>query len=211
MARPVVSAIADSMYDEGLLPLAYADELNLWALLHFCEAYIGSLQLVETLVRDTDDGPGWSMVLDVDRAPYFGLPWLGQFVGVTTPEQMTGETEAAHDARVRAYIASTGGFNRGTLAAVIGAVQQYLTGSKEVIITERDTSPYHFDVRSREGETLIGNVPLIIQAIENIKPAGVQFLYTRVPDWTYDDLNATAATYDALEALHTDYDDMEAP
>jgi hypothetical protein len=140
---------------EGLLPAAFDDETQNWALLHFCEAFIGSMQLVEDLIRDdqTIDAPGWSIVLDVDRAPYYGLPWLGQFVGVTTPALMIGETEAAHDARVRDYIRAVGGFDRGKPSSVVGAVQQFLTGTKEVILYERDTSPYHFDIRTRETET----------------------------------------------------------
>ena len=145
MSRPIVSDIAEQMY-EGLGPLTFDDHLNNYALLHFCEASIGSLQQVEDIVRDdqTIDAPGWSIVLDVDRAPYAGLPWLGQFVGVTTPERLVGESQASHDARTRDYIRATGGFNRGTPASIIGAVQQYLVGNKEVILTERDSSSIPF-------------------------------------------------------------------
>lgn len=154
MSRPVVSNIAEQMY-AGLGPLTFDDHLNGYALLHFCEAFIGSLQNVETVVRydEAADAIGWSMILDVDRAPYVGLPWLGQMVGVTTPEPMVGETQAAHEARTRAYIRDTGGFDRGTPAAIVGAVQQYLTGSKSVILIERDSSPYHFQVRVRQSQT----------------------------------------------------------
>ena len=154
MSRPTVSPIAEQMY-EGLGPLTFDDERNNYALLHFCQAFIGSLQNVETVVRydEAANAPGWSMVMDVDRAPYVGLPWLGQLVGVTTPEKMVGETQAQHDARTRAYIRDTGGFDRGTPAAIVGAVQQYLTPPKQVILIERDSSPYHFQVRVREGQT----------------------------------------------------------
>ena len=163
MARPVVSPISEQMY-EGLYPLAFEDEAHNWALLHFCEAFIGSLQDVEDVARDDLNvgafgAPGWSGVLDVDRAPYEGLPWLGQFVGLTTPARMIGETEAAHDARLRGYIRATGGFNRGTPASIIGAVQQFLTGSKSVMLTERDSSAYHFDIRSRLGQTPVEDWP----------------------------------------------------
>jgi hypothetical protein len=208
MARPIVSNIAERLY-EVLTPLAYDDEANNWPLLNYSEASISTLQFVEDLIRDTDDGPGWSSVLDVDRAPYVGLPWLGQFVGLTTPAKLPGETDAAHAIRLRAYIAATGGFKRGTPASIVGAVQQYLSGSKEVILKERDTSPYHFEVHSRESETLIGNVPLIEAAIRVQKPAGLQFIYLRVPDWTYDDLDAAYATYDAIDADYATYDDID--
>jgi Phage tail protein (Tail_P2_I) len=209
MARPTVSNIAEEMY-EGLEPLAYADNLNQWSLLHFCEAFIGKLQQVEDIVRDdqTIDAPGWSIVLDVDRAPYVGLPWLGQFVGVTTPEPMVGETQAQHDARTRAYIRATGGFNRGTPAAVVGAVQQYLTGTKSVFLIERDSSAYHFIVRVRTSQATV-DAATFRRAIDEVKPAGLQYVFEMVPDWTYDELNARAATYNALDAMYSTYNQME--
>lgn len=37
---------------------------------------------VDDLVRDTDAGPGWGVILDVDDAPAKGLPWLAQVAGV---------------------------------------------------------------------------------------------------------------------------------
>lgn len=37
---------------------------------------------VDELVRDTEAGPGWGVILDVDDAPTKGLPWLAQLVGV---------------------------------------------------------------------------------------------------------------------------------
>jgi hypothetical protein len=154
MPRPVVSDIAERMY-AGLQPLAYDDHLYDYALLHYCETFIGQLQLVEDLVRDDPviDAPGWSILLDIDRCPYLALPWLGQFVGVTTPEKLATETYAAHEARIREYIRATGGFNRGTVSSIIAAVQQFIGGTKEVILIERDSSPYHFQIKSRYSQT----------------------------------------------------------
>ena len=51
--------------------------------------------------------------------------------------------------------------------------------------------------------------PAIRIGIDAQKPAGLQYTYSVVPDFTYDDLDASAATYDALDAAHPTYDDME--
>lgn len=209
MARPVVSPIAETMY-KGLEPLAFDDPANNYALLHFCEAFIGSLQNVEEIIRDDQeiDAPGWSIVLDIDRAPYVGLPWLGQFVGVTTPEQTTDETQEEHDARIRGYIRATGGFNRGTPSSIVGATQQYLTGSKEVILAERDSSPYHFQVSVRDSQTSTDEATFR-KAIDAVKPAGLQYEFFILPDFTYDDLNALFGTYNALDASKPTYNELE--
>lgn len=37
---------------------------------------------VDDLVRDTPEGPGWGVILDVDLAPVKGLRWLAQLAGV---------------------------------------------------------------------------------------------------------------------------------
>ena len=195
MPRPVVSDIAERMY-EGLTPLAFDDHLNNYALLHFCEAFIGKLQQVEDIVRDdqTIDAPGWSILLDIDRCPYEALPWLGQFVGVTTPEKLPGETDEEHEARVREYIRTTGGFDRGTPASIIGAVQQFLSGDKEVILTERDSSPYHFLVASRYSQT-----PTAEWAATNILGPSKSFEGGVTTGWSLAASDVTGATFDTFQ------------
>jgi hypothetical protein len=45
---------------------------------------------VDDLVRDTEKGPGWGQILDVEDAPVKGLAWLGQLAGVTLrPRKIT--------------------------------------------------------------------------------------------------------------------------
>ena len=102
-----------------LAPLAARDSEVEWSLLKLCNAIGVPFQLVEDLVRDTEDGVGWSALLDLDRCPDEALPWLAQFVGVRVLPSSTPEQQ-------RARIASTDGFKRGTRDAMIGAAQATL-------------------------------------------------------------------------------------
>ena len=136
-----------------LTPLARADPDNAWSLLIYMNATGVMFQLVEDLVRDTPDGPGWSILLDLDRCIPEALPWLGQLVGVRLPAGM-------NEADQRERIAQTDGFKRGTRSALIGALQATLTGTKTVIMRERDHDPadtpnyaYYLSVYTYDDET----------------------------------------------------------
>lgn len=95
----------------------------------------------------------WSGIVDVNRAPYKALPWLGQLVGVDTPNIVTGESSLAHESRIRELVRATPGFKRGSPAAIEAAVSQYLTGTKTVIVRERNGSAYQLQVLTKRDET----------------------------------------------------------
>ena len=158
MARPVVSSYTERLY-KSVLPLAWADEEHDWALLRYCASIGSMVEDVDFWSADTEDYPGWHMILDVDLAPPLFLPWLAQFVGVKTDAKLPGETDAAWEARMRNKIRSVAGFGRGSVPSIRSAVQAYLTGLKQVSIFERDTSPYHFTVTTRFGETPVEEWP----------------------------------------------------
>src|ERR1035437_1560669 len=73
---------------------------------------IGQLiQTVDTLSRDGTDvndnpAPGWSQVLDINRAPTYVLPWLAQFLGVRLDSSI-------RDDQMRYQIKNPPGFARG--------------------------------------------------------------------------------------------------
>lgn len=153
MPQPSVSQSAENLY-EILKPLAYADERYGWPLLHLCEASVGSLQQVNNYVGSQDDEfPNWSALVDIDRAPDETLPWLGQLVGVVVPRQEILETDSDYAVRIREYIRGTPGFKRGSPSAMVVAVQQYLTGTKQVIFRERNGGAYKLTVKTRRDET----------------------------------------------------------
>ncbi len=129
MSEPVLSTVGADLYAD-LAPLAYDDANRDWALALLCQAIAEMLQPVDDLVRDDDNGPGWSKVLDITRCPTAWLPWLGQFVGVTVDTTLD-------DADQRTQITTEAGFQRGTPAAMVAAAQATLTGAKVVIMRER--------------------------------------------------------------------------
>lgn len=144
--RPLdAGSFAERVYDE-LSPLARDDAAHDWALLIYLGGLGQMFQEIEDLSRDTDAGVGWSPLLDLNRVPDKALPWLAQFVGVQIPSGLTAQQQ-------RDRIAATDGWKRGSVGAIVGAVQQYLTGAKQVLLYERDTSAYHFEIRTRESET----------------------------------------------------------
>jgi hypothetical protein len=101
------------------------------------EDYIGAVTLaneeIDGYVRDTDAGPGWSVILDVDDTPMKGLRWLGQLVGVALRQQRNGETDANFTIYARDAIRRQGGRQRGTTDAQMSAIQDTLTGTKSVL------------------------------------------------------------------------------
>lgn len=83
--------------------------------------------------------PGWSQVLDINRAPTSALPWLGQFVGVRFDSTL-------RDDQQRYVIVQERGFKRGTVGAILAAANQFVRLGATASIAERDTSPYHLTI-----------------------------------------------------------------
>ena len=131
-----------------LQPALYADSENGGILDAYLCGLVLPLQEVEDYAADSDAGPGWSVVLDLTRAPDKLMPWLSQFVGVDATVPI-GQTPA----QIRDAIAFRPNWKRGTPAALAAAIQPLLSGNKTVILRERDTSPYHFSIFTYEAET----------------------------------------------------------
>jgi hypothetical protein len=202
MARPVVSQAAEDLYSL-LTPLAYDDERYDWPLLTFCESLIGHLQTVLDLSSD-----GYSHLLDIDTIPYIAIPWLGQFVGITTPPIQPGETAAAHEARIRDIVRNPqyGGFGRGTPSSMVQAAQQWLTGDKTVILRERWGSAYRVSIRTKASET--PDSAKVLKALTAQKPAGIVLDYAVMvgPEW--QDVITTYATWQQVFTGNTDWQDL---
>lgn len=185
MTRPVVSANAEELWS-SLGPWRDADgEETGWALLHFCEALASGNQIVDDLARDTDTSPGWSSIVDLARVPDDFVAWLGQFVGVIA---RVGETTSA----LRDEITSRPRTKRGTPATMIAAAQTALLGSKRVKLTERDTSPYHFLLRTYTVQT--PNTQAVVDAVNAVKPGGVQWTHQLIAGPTFIDVRGAYPT-----------------
>lgn len=187
MTAPIVTSWSQELYDQ-LVSFTPGDATNGWALLRLVNAMCDPMfQELDDLARDTVDGyPGWSVLLDLNRAPTKALPWLAQFVGV----QLLGTLS---DAEMRTTIATKGGVRRGTLGSIIAAAQQYLTGAQTVIVRERydasnpnADSPYNIQVTtytSQSGDA--GNQALMQAAVLAQKPVGdvMSFRVVAGQDW----------------------------
>jgi hypothetical protein len=164
-------------------------------LLAFCDALGRMFEQVNELVRDTDAGIGWSSIFDVDRAPPYALPWLGQLVGVTVDVTLPVESQ-------RQQIRDEEGLARGTLAAIQAAPKPYLTGNQTVIVIERDGSPYRTSVITYEDETL--DEDAIRARLLAKKPAGIVLNYQVLPGQTWQQLLENHPTWqDVLDDYAT--------
>jgi hypothetical protein len=189
-----------------LAPLAQQDPQVGWSLLILANAIGTEYQLIEDWVRDTPAGPGWSLLLDLDRCPDEALPWLGQFVGVRV---LPGSSEADQ----RARIASTDGFRRGTAAALIGAAKATLTPPATVIFRERDGAgqgnaaapdyAYYLTVSTYADQT--PDPAATLNALLAQKPAGIVLAYRTAVGQDYQQLKTGNATYAAVKAAYADY------
>lgn len=184
MPRPVVSDTTEEIY-AGLGPMTNGDEDTDWTLLLFVDSVGRLLHDVELLARDTEDVPGWSSILDPDAAPVVYLPWLAQFVGVSWAATPT-------EANQRLRIANREGQARGTLAALIAAVQSTLDEPKQVTVDERYLDDaYRLRVVTYTSQTPDSDATLA--AILRQKPAGIVLEYDVVDA---DSIDALVGTID---------------
>jgi len=213
MARPVVTDSTENLY-ERFDPLSAGDESVDWHLLKFLDALCSvMLEDVHALVTDRDDMPGWGVLLNVDEAPSYVLKYLAQYVGVRTQESMSDED-------LREAIRSPVGFRRGSPAALVAAVQRFLTGGKHVVILERTAfgvdGAYRLFVRTYDAETPGGGdaagTALVRSAIiREQKPAGILLDYDSIPGEIYNDWEAGpgVGTYNDVEPDFATYDEAE--
>jgi hypothetical protein len=189
---------ADQAY-EALGAWRLRDEETGYQLRAFVEAVTQALQPIEDMVRDSPDGPGWSIMLDVDRVPGWAIPWLAQFVGVTVD---AGHTEDQQRIATR----EAEGWRRGTLAAIRGAAKVHLTGSRKVFIDERTPTPYSFTVRTYQSET--PDQAALEAALAVAKPAPLIIYYELLTGATYEELSLEFVNYSDLTATFPNYETM---
>jgi hypothetical protein len=207
---PTLDSFAQDLY-ESIEPLAYADADNNYALAEYCVAIGEMFQIVEDLGRDQiiDDVqyPGWSVIMDIDRAPTDALGWLAQFVGVRT---RTG----LNDKDQRDRIKSTAGWSRGTVSALQGAISTYLTGTKTFVFRERYDrdnptidAPYYLDIVTYTAET--PNPAAALQALMAQKPAGIILRYVVLGGQDYAAIKSHYVTYTAVKNAYASYEEMK--
>lgn len=193
-----LGAVARRMYSE-LEPLQYAEAQNQYALAIFCQALGLTIDEINEYVRDSEDGPGWSMLLDLERAPEKALPWLAQFVGVRIAAGLTDQEQ-------RDWIAGTASWRRGTLQAMTAAVQATLTGLKQVITRERFGGAYQLSVVTYTAET--PDEAATLKAILSQKPAGLVLTYSAMDGQDFQNLLDTNPLFSNVLANYTTFQDV---
>lgn len=172
----------DELY-EGVAPLAYADADNGFALRILAYAIGEMFAQVELLARADDAGNDpWSVVMDVDRAAGYMLPYLAQFVGQSIPV-------GTPDADARDLIRTPSNQERGTLAKIIADAKRTLTGTQYIRVIERDGSPWRLSVFTRTAET--PDATATLAAVLAAKPAGIVVTHTVSAGVTIDELTGT--------------------
>lgn len=225
MAKPTdAGGFAEAIYEQ-VDPLTFAEAQLDYPLLKFLGALGQAFQQMDTLAFPGDGTPPWSALVDIDRIPDEGLPYLGQMIGVAVDTGLTFDQQ-------RQQIRDHTSWQRGTPAALTKAIQMFLTGSKTVVITERDTSPYHFGITTYSDETppditfadlyadyntmeafyldfasfedyWLSDLREFIRSvvIANNKPAGLQYTYTVTP--------GSPGVYKTFEALYLDWNTLQ--
>lgn len=208
MPRPFLGSVAEELYarlepfhahsDNGTV---VTDEQLGWPLLIFWGLLAKRWQRIHDLSTDTDDHPGWSSIVDVDRVEDAGLNYTGQFKGVVP---LQGLTPAQQRERIR----KVDGFKRGTAEAIKTASKRRLTGEKRVILNERaGGNPYRIGVVTYIEET--PDATGTFRDMVEQKPWGFIIEYTVVDAWGYDVLQVAFDDYGAIQAHYADYQGLQ--
>jgi hypothetical protein len=165
------------------------------------DAALAPLVHVDDIVRDEPNSPGWSRELDPSTTTR--PRWAAQFTGDTPPPGLT-------ETQVRQRLTDRPHQRRGRAASIAAAARPLLTGTRSVIVYERDGSAYRLRVRTYAEET--PDVAAVTAALEAAKPGGLLLTHEVVgltsfaaleaePAQSFADLEAEPAqSFAALEA-----------
>jgi hypothetical protein len=162
---------------------------------------------VELYIDDDPYGDGngaWSILLDPDRSPYpDGLAYLAQWIGERIPPGTDEET-------ARFWITDGPNQSRGTELAIARATQRSLTGTRLVLVFERqmpdgseDPNGDHFTVVTYDDQT--PNPDLVWQDLLTVIPADMVCNYEHVPGQIYATLLELYPTYADVLAQYPHY------
>jgi hypothetical protein len=202
MARPVVSATAERLY-EAMGPMQDQDETHGWALLKLCDALTVSAAEVEAFAADTDTQAGWGPLLDVTAAPAKVLPYLAMFVGALITPALSVDQQ-------RDLIRAAPGRRRGTPEAIKDAARLWLSGAKYVSLSERvGGNAYAVEVVVYESEVV--DEDQLMASILAATPAGLALTITVSPGWTIAEMETATAANDVayVEATWPTVNDFE--
>lgn len=177
-----------------------------WPLLAYLDVLAAPAARIDDLVRDSDAGPGWSPLLDVDRTPADALATLAMYVGLRLPP---GITPAAQ----RDLIRNRPNWQRGSRPAVRRGAQTHLEGGKRVAIHERTRlDDYGADHPWRiVVDTFAAETPDPAATADDVAAEiaiGNLHAYRTLDGATYDQLAAEFATVADFEAAFETTDEV---
>lgn len=191
-------SLAEEMYSQLPQSLRDIDITSGYALLVYLGAIGQMLQNLDYLAHAPVGGTLWQNLVDLDLAPDYALPWLGQFVGVKVD---TALPAADQRQQIRDHV----GWGRGSVSTFKASARPSLTGTKTVDITERTTDADHFTVNTYSDETPDEDATLAL--LVAAKPAGLIMTYIVLvgspAGATYGDLYDRGLTYGDI------YDEFE--
>jgi hypothetical protein len=196
---PIGTEVGQDLYD-AVEPLTWADESVGWPLAIYLDCCATILDEIATLVRTDDDGnDGWSAFADPVRCPASFLFTLAQWAGVRYPRRMA-------EADLRALIGPHGpGMWRGTKAAILAAVERYLSPGGQLYFEERaDGDAYKLRIFTYTYDTL--DEASIRRELLAVVPAGLILDFEVRDGQTYGMVRDSGQTYAEVLAKYGTYD-----
>ena len=129
-----------------LSPIATGDDQRGYPLATWFGAIGTMFGDVEDLVRSRPGRQPWQQAFDINQAPTWLYPWLGQVVGVRDLNGLTASQQ-------QAKIIAEAGFYRASVSALKAAVATTLTGTQAVRVVERSSDPRTIEVITNTSET----------------------------------------------------------
>jgi hypothetical protein len=154
---------------------------------------------VELYAFDDDQGEGWEILFDPDRAPVKALPYLAQYVGEILP---VGISEAG----AREWIKDAPNQKRGTPRSIFLAAQRRLTGSRLVSMIERDGTVDTLTIRTYQEQT--PDPEGTLQDLLDVVPADVILDYTDLAGQLWSDVKTAHATWADVKAAYPTWRDL---
>lgn len=179
-------------------------------LLNMCRGFGKMLQPIDNVAKDGPNGePGYSQILDPERAPVEWLPWLGQWVGYFVTPQTSTETEAQWEVRERAYITKKSAHRRGTNARLIEEVQSYLNDPKQVFLWNRATTAhkmtlFYYTAQLKSGYTAAD----VNTAAQAQKAKGLLLTVTPLSGGDWNTLTVNSATWNTVVSKFANWNEV---
>ena len=143
---------------------------------------------------------GYTILVDPDRCPDKGLPWLAQFVGERLPAGITGPL-------AREWVKDNPNMTRGTPRSIFLAAQRRLTGDRLVTMIERsDDVVDQVSVVTYEQQT--PDPEGTHRDLLDVVPADVTLEYQVLPGQVWQDVKGAYPTWQAVKDEYPTWGDV---